>query len=72
MDSTQHRSGNTQGAGARLRHQVASLEDEKAALAERVRELEAAMAPNTPAPESAAPYIGLKALLTSHEEAQPS
>jgi lipopolysaccharide assembly protein A len=58
-----------QWAGARLRHQVASLEDEKASLAERVRELEAAMALKTPAPaaESAAPYVGLKALLTSHE-----
>jgi len=64
-----------QWAGARLRHQVASLEDEKASLAGRVRELEAVMASNTPAPEpaadSAAPYVGLKALLTSREEEQP-
>lgn len=61
-----------QWTGARLRRQIADLEDERAALAERVRELEAGMAPNTPAPmpaeESAAPYVGLKALLSSHEE----
>ena len=64
-----------QWAGARLRRQIAELEDERAALERRVRELEAAMAPNTPAPapaaEAAAPYVGLKALLTGHEQEQP-
>ena len=64
-----------QWAGARLRRQVADLEVEKASLEGRVRELEAGAATNTPAPmppvESAAPYVGLKALLTAHEEEQP-
>ncbi|MGP1677995.1 MAG: LapA family protein [Burkholderiales bacterium] len=61
-----------QWAGARLRRQVASLEDDKASLERRVHELEAEMARNTPAPmpatETAAPYVGLKALMMDHEE----
>jgi lipopolysaccharide assembly protein A len=63
-----------QWTGARLRRQIADLEDERAALERRVRELEAGMAPNTPAPmpavETAAPYVGLKALMMDHEEEQ--
>jgi putative membrane protein len=62
-------------AGARLRRQVASLEDDRASLERRVRELESAMAPRTlapvPAAEEAAPYVGLKTLMMEHEEKKP-
>ncbi len=61
-----------QWAGARLRRQVASLEDDRASLERRVRELESEMPQKTPAPvpaaEEAAPYVGLKALVMGHEE----
>jgi lipopolysaccharide assembly protein A len=61
-----------QWAGARLRRQVAGLEDERAVLERRVRELESEMGLKTsvPAPveEGAAPYVGLKTLLMAHEE----
>lgn len=61
-----------QWEGARLRRQVASLEGDKAALERRVRELEAEAAQGLPvqAPpaEAAAPYVGLKSLMTSDEE----
>ena len=61
-----------QWTGARLRRQVASLEDDKAFLERRVRELESEMARKTPAPlpaaEEAAPYVGLKALMMAYEE----
>jgi lipopolysaccharide assembly protein A len=61
-----------QWAGTRLRRQVASLEDDKASLERRVRELESELAPRTPAPspaaEEAAPYVGLKALMMDNEE----
>ena len=59
--------------GARLRRQVASLEDDKATLARRVRELEAQTAQGSlaPAAESAAPYVGLKSLMTAREEENP-
>jgi len=61
-----------QWAGARLRRQVASLEDDRASLERRVRELESETAQKTPAPapaaEEAAPYVGLKALLMAQEE----
>jgi uncharacterized integral membrane protein len=64
-----------QWAGARLRRQIASLEDERAALAQRVRELESEAGQRTPAPvpaaEGAAPYVGLKSLMMAHEEANP-
>jgi len=64
-----------QWAGARLRRQVASLEDDRASLERRVRELESEMAQRTPAPvpaaEEAAPYVGLKALMMDHEEKKP-
>ena len=64
-----------QWAGARLRRQVASLEDDKASLERRVRELESEMAPRTPAPvpaaEEAAPYVGLKSLMMDQEEKKP-
>jgi putative membrane protein len=60
-----------QWAGARLRRQVASLEDDKASLERRVRELEAELGPRTPAPapatDGAAPYVGLKTLMMEHE-----
>lgn len=61
-----------QWAGARLRRQVAILEDDKASLERRVRELESAMAQYTPAPvpvaEEPAPYVGLKALMFGSED----
>lgn len=64
-----------QWAGARLRRQVASLEEDRASLERRVRELESEMAPRTPAPvpaaEEAAPYVGLKSLMMDHEEKKP-
>lgn len=60
-----------QWAGARLRRQVASLEDDKTALEHRVRSLEAEVAEKTPAAvpakEEAAPYVGLKSLLMASE-----
>jgi len=64
-----------QWAGARLRRQVASLEDDKASLERRVRELESELPQKTPAPvpaaEGAAPYVGLKALMMGGEEEKP-
>ncbi len=64
-----------QWTGARLRRQLASLEDDRASLERRVRELEAelpqkASAP-MPAAEDAAPYVGLKSLMMNHEEEKP-
>jgi putative membrane protein len=64
-----------QWAGARLRRQIASLEDDRASLERRVRELESEMTPRTPPPvlatEEAAPYVGLKSLMMDHEEKKP-
>src|SRR5471032_1445795 len=64
-----------QWAGARLRRQIASLEDDRASLERRVRELESEMAPRTPAPvpaeEKAEPYVGLKSLMMDQEEKKP-
>lgn len=61
-----------QWAGARLRRQVASLEDDKASLERRIRELESAMARVSPAvaraPAQAAPYVGLKSLMMSGDD----
>lgn len=61
-----------QWAGARLRRQVAGLEDDKALLERRVRELESEAAQGSPvqapAAEAAAPYVGLKSLMASDEE----
>ena len=61
-----------QWAGARLRRQVASLEDDKAALERSVRALEAELAQRSPAPvpakEEPAPYVGLKSLLMSNDQ----
>src|SRR5450759_1220698 len=61
-----------QWAGARLRRQVAILEDDRASLERRVRELELALAQHTPAPvptaEEVPPYVGLKALMFGSEE----
>jgi putative membrane protein len=64
-----------QWSGARLRRQLASLEDDKASLERRVRELESelpqkASAP-MPAAEGAAPYVGLKSLMMDHEQEKP-
>jgi len=63
-----------QWAGARLRRQVASLEEDKASLERRVRELELQVAPNSPAPaaEEATPYVGLKSLMMAGEEKKSS
>ena len=64
-----------QWAGARLRRQIASLENDRASLERRVREFESEMAPRTPAPvpaaEEAAPYVGLKSLMMDQEEKKP-
>jgi uncharacterized integral membrane protein len=61
-----------QWAGARLRRQVASLEEDKAALEHRVRELESETAPRLPAEasvaEGTAPYVGLKSLMMAQDE----
>ena len=58
--------------GARLRRQIASLEDDKVALERRVRELESGTAQKiparAPAAEEAAPYVGLKSLMMGYEE----
>ena len=64
-----------QWANARLRRQVADLENDRASLERRVRELELETAPRTPAPvpaaEGAAPYVGLKALMMGGEDEKP-
>jgi uncharacterized integral membrane protein len=64
-----------QWAGARLRRQVASLEDDRATLERRVRELEAEMGPGASAPvpaaAEAAPYVGLKEMMMGREEDKP-
>jgi putative membrane protein len=61
-----------QWTSARLRRQVAGLEDDRASLERRVCELESEMAPRTPLPvlaaKGAAPYVGLKSLMMGHEE----
>ena len=61
-----------QWTGARLRRQVASLEDDRVSLERRVRELESETAQKTPAPvpaaEEAAPYVGLKSLMMGYDE----
>jgi uncharacterized integral membrane protein len=61
-----------QWAGARLRRQVAGLEEDRAVLERRISELELAMAQKLPAPvppaKEAAPYVGLKTLLMANEE----
>lgn len=61
-----------QWAGARLRRQVARLEDERVSLERRVRELESATEqkdpPPVPAAEEAAPYVGLKSLMMGYDE----
>jgi uncharacterized integral membrane protein len=53
---------------ARLRRKLARLTDDNATLQRRVQEFELDFAPRTPAPlpveKTAAPYVGLKALLT--------
>jgi len=64
-----------QWAGARLRRQVASLQDDRALLERRVRELESEIAKKTPAPvsaaEEAAPYVGLKSVIMAYEDKKP-
>ena len=61
-----------QWAGARLRREVARLEDVRASLERRVSDLESQMPQEThapaPAAEDAAPYVGLKTLIMGHEE----
>jgi len=61
--------------GARLRRQVASLENDKASLERRVLELESVTAQKIPAPSpaagQAAPYVGLKSLMMGYEEDKP-
>lgn len=64
-----------QWAGARLRRQVTALEEEKASLQRRVRDLESELARQAPAPvapaEESAPYVGLKELMMGGEEQKP-
>jgi uncharacterized integral membrane protein len=62
-----------QWASARLRRQVAILEDDKASLERRIHEIESRMPQEksstpVPAAEEAPPYVGLKALIMAHEE----
>ncbi len=62
-----------QWASARLRRQVAILEDDKASLERRIHELESRVPQESSAPvpaaeEEAPPYVGLKALIMAHEE----
>jgi uncharacterized integral membrane protein len=61
-----------QWASARLRRQVAILEDDKASLERRIHELESRMPQESstpvPAAEEAPSYVGLKALIMAHEE----
>ncbi len=60
-----------QWLGARLRRQVAILEEDKASLERRIREFEAGTARNTPVPaeaEEAKPYVGLKSLILGYED----
>jgi uncharacterized integral membrane protein len=65
-----------QWRGTRLRRQVAILEDEKAALELRIRDLESAMAqkslPPLPAPEPVAPYVGLRDIILAQEQGKPT
>ena len=60
-----------QWTSARLRRQVAILEDERASLERRINELEAAMpresATSVPAQEIPPGYVGLRALMMAHE-----
>ena len=64
-----------QWAAARLRSQVAGLEDDRVSLEQRVRELESVAGQRTlapaPAAEGAAPYVGLKSLMMAHDETRP-
>ena len=61
-----------QWVGTRLRRQVAVLEDEKASLERHIVELETVLQRNSlapvPAPEPAAPYVGMREILASQEE----
>jgi lipopolysaccharide assembly protein A len=63
-----------QWAGARLRRQVAILEDDKASLEHRLRMLKSAMPGDSiaaaPLAEEAPPYVGLRALIAAREEAK--
>lgn len=62
---------------ARLRRQITGLENDRATLEGRVRELESEAPQRSPAPvrelaaEGAAPYVGLKSLMMAHEETNP-
>lgn len=63
-----------QWTATRLRRQIASLEEEKSALAQRVRQLELEVARISPSPvpeaEEPKPYVGLKTLLTGGSSKQ--
>ena len=64
-----------QWAGARLRRQLARLEEDKAVLERRVLELEAQGATrilaSAPPAEEKPPYVGLKSLLMASDGARP-
>jgi putative membrane protein len=64
-----------QWTGARLRRQVASLEEDRLSLQRRLSELESETMRKIPAPvpaaEEAPPYVGLKSLMMACEESKP-
>ncbi|MDO8891105.1 MAG: LapA family protein [Sulfurimicrobium sp.] len=64
-----------QWTASRLRRQVAGLEEDKAALAQRVKQLELEIARISPTPvakpEEPKPYVGLKTLLTGGSSGKP-
>jgi putative membrane protein len=64
-----------QWLGARLRRQVANLEEDRAHLERRIRDFEVATGQNTAVPaeaEEAKPYVGLKSLILGYEDKKSS
>jgi putative membrane protein len=65
-----------QWTGARLRRQVAILEDQKLSLERRIHELQSKVPEDSIEPvvaaEDAPSYVGLRALLTANEETKPT
>jgi len=64
-----------QWAGVRLRRQVAILEDQRISLERRIHGLQSTLPEKSgdPVPEvaEAAPYVGLRTLMTANEEPRP-
>jgi len=63
-----------QWTASRLRRQIVILEDSKASLESRMRNLESALPPGFPPPvpamEEPAPYVGMREMLAAHEESK--